>query len=91
MVAAGAMVVCACADCAWDCAGPIIPVIALSVFGVIVAGLGAICPAELAFVTIARNAAVFGDGGGNETGPPTRGVRPVEGVRPVRAKGRAGS
>ena len=37
-------------------------------------------------MTIARNAAVLGDGGGKETGPPTRGVRPLEGVRPVRPK-----
>lgn len=33
---------------------------------------------------IAINAAVLGEGKGNETGPPTRGVSPVEGVRPVR-------
>ena len=33
--------------------------------------------------TMARKAAVFGLGGGKATGPPTRGVRPVDGVRPV--------
>ena len=33
---------------------------------------------------IARNAAVLGDGGGKETGPPMSGVSPVPGVRPVR-------
>ena len=27
---------------------------------------------------------MFGLGGGNDTGPPMRGVRPVAGVRPVR-------
>ena len=32
----------------------------------------------------ARKAAVLGEGGGKDTGPPTRGVRPVPGVRPVR-------
>jgi len=31
-----------------------------------------------------RKAAVLGDGGGNDTGPPIRGVRPVPGVSPVR-------
>lgn len=34
--------------------------------------------------TMARKAAVLGEGGGKATGPPTRGVSPVEGVRPVR-------
>lgn len=55
------------------------PVSALSVFGVI-EGAAPLLPA----LTIARKAAVFGEGGGNATGPPTSGVRPVEGVRPVR-------
>ena len=40
--------------------------------------------APLEFCIIARKAAVFGDGGGNETGPPMSGVSPVPGVRPVR-------
>jgi hypothetical protein len=53
------------------------PVIALRVFGVIVAPVAE----ELIML---RNAAVLGDGGGNETGPPIRGVRPVPGVSPVR-------
>lgn len=53
--------------------------IVLSVLGVIVAAA-----ALLPELTIARNAAVLGEGGGNATGPPTRGVRPVDGVRPVR-------
>lgn len=59
---------------------PRTPVIALSVFGVIVAF--ELAPALL-FIR-ARNAAVLGEGGGKETGPPTRGVRPVPGVNPVR-------
>lgn len=53
--------------------------IALSVFGVIV---GLLFPAALFIME--RNAAVFGDGGGKETGPPMSGVRPVPGVKPVR-------
>lgn len=40
-------------------------------------------PAPVEFI-IARKAAVFGEGGGKATGPPTSGVRPVEGVSPVR-------
>jgi hypothetical protein len=74
-------------DCdAW--AGFNIPVIALRVFGVIVAGVGLSWGgAEEEFVTMARKAAVFGDGGGKLTGPPTRGVRPVLGVSPVLPKG----
>jgi len=32
----------------------------------------------------ARKAAVLGEGGGKETGPPISGVRPVPGVSPVR-------
>lgn len=56
------------------------PVIALRVFGVIVAF--ELAPALL-FIS-ARKAAVFGEGGGKDTGPPTRGVRPVPGVNPVR-------
>lgn len=40
-------------------------------------------PLELLFI-MARNAAVFGLGGGKDTGPPMRGVRPVAGVSPVR-------
>lgn len=56
------------------------PVIALRVFGVIVAF--ELAPALL-FIS-AKKAAVFGDGGGKETGPPTRGVKPVPGVNPVR-------
>lgn len=39
---------------------------------------------------MARKAAVLGEGGGKEMGPP-RGVKPVEGVRPVRPKERVGS
>ena len=49
--------------------------------GVIVAA--AALPAAPEF-TIARKAAVLGEGGGKDTGPPTRGVKPVDGVRPVR-------
>ncbi len=51
---------------------------ALRVLGVIVA------PADADELIILRKAAVLGDGGGNETGPPMRGVRPVPGVSPVR-------
>ena len=70
------------------------PVSALSVFGVIVAALAAAAPAALD-PTMAKNAAVLGLGGGKATGPPTRGVRPVLGVKPVRkepegSKGRSG-
>jgi hypothetical protein len=50
---------------------------ALRVFGVIVAP-------EADELIMLRNAAVLGDGGGNETGPPIRGVSPVPGVSPVR-------
>ena len=53
----------------------------MSVLGVIVAAAAPFAAPEL---TIARKAAVLGEGGGKATGPPTRGVRPVEGVRPVR-------
>ena len=35
-------------------------------------------------MTEERKAAVFGEAGGKETGPPRRGVRPVPGVRPMR-------
>lgn len=65
----------------------------LSVLGVIVALAELSGPAADAFVTMARKAAVLGEGGGNETGPPMTpagvrpvpaGVRPVPGVRPVR-------
>jgi len=62
------------------------PVIALRVLGVIVAGVGWSWGAEELLVTKARKAAVFGEGGGKETGPPTSGVRPVDGVRPVLPK-----
>lgn len=55
-------------------------VIALRVFGVIVAFK--LAPAPL-FMS-ARKAAVLGEGGGKETGPPTRGVRPEPGVSPKR-------
>ena len=55
------------------------PVSALSVFGVIV-GAEPLLPA----LTIARKAAVLGEGGGKATGPPTSGVSPVDGVSPVR-------
>ena len=51
--------------------------IALRVLGVIVAP-------DADELIILRNAVVLGDGGGNETGPPIRGVRPVPGVSPVR-------
>lgn len=53
---------------------------ALSVFGVIVGAAPTLEP----WFTIARKAAVLGEGGGKATGPPTRGVRPVDGVSPVR-------
>jgi hypothetical protein len=53
------------------------PVIALRVFGVIVAP-------DADELIMLRKAAVFGDGGGKDTGPPIRGVRPVPGVSPVR-------
>ena len=53
------------------------PVIALRVFGVIVAP-------EADELIMLRKAAVLGDGGGKDTGPPMRGVRPVPGVSPVR-------
>jgi hypothetical protein len=53
------------------------PVIALRVLGVIVAPVAD----ELIML---RKAVVLGDGGGKETGPPIRGVRPVPGVSPVR-------
>jgi hypothetical protein len=65
---------------------PRTPEIALRVLGVMVALAAA---AVVPLVTMARKAAVFGLGGGKETGPPMRGVRPVRlmsGVRPVRAK-----
>jgi hypothetical protein len=51
---------------------------AFRVFGVIVA------PPDTDELIMLRKAAVLGDGGGNETGPPIRGVRPVPGVSPVR-------
>lgn len=51
--------------------------IALSVFGVIVAP-------DADELIMLRKAAVLGDGGGKDTGPPIRGVRPVPGVSPVR-------
>lgn len=53
------------------------PVIALRVFGVIVAP-------DADELIMLRKAAVLGDGGGKDTGPPIRGVRPVPGVSPVR-------
>jgi hypothetical protein len=52
-------------------------VIALRVFGVIVAP-------DADELIMLRKAAVFGEGGGKDTGPPIRGVRPVPGVSPVR-------
>ncbi len=55
-----------------------------NVFGVIVAATEAKGFALAAPVTMARKAAVFGLGGGNDEGPPMSGVRPVPGVRPVR-------
>ena len=53
---------------------------ALRVFGVMVA------PPDVLLFIMCRKAAVLGEGGGKETGPPMRGVRPVPvpGVRPVR-------
>jgi hypothetical protein len=54
------------------------PVMALRVFGVIVA------PPDTDELIMLRKAAVLGDWGGNDTGPPIRGVRPVPGVSPVR-------
>lgn len=59
---------------------PSTPFIADRVFGVMVA----FAEFELLLFMRARKAAVLGEGGGKETGPPTRGVRPVPGVRPVR-------
>lgn len=53
------------------------PVIALRVLGVIVALLDPLFIMD-------KKAAVFGDGGGKDTGPPINGVRPVPGVSPVR-------
>jgi hypothetical protein len=53
-------------------------VMALRVFGVMVA------PPDTDELIMLRKAAVLGDGGGNDTGPPIRGVRPVPGVSPVR-------
>lgn len=59
------------------------PEIAFRVLGVIVAAtLDKLVLPELPIM--ARKAAVPGLGGGKETGPPMRGVRPVPGVRPVR-------
>lgn len=61
------------------------PVIALRVFGVIVAA--AFARAEegvCGLFIIDKKAAVLGDGGGKEIGPARRGVSPVPGVRPVR-------
>jgi hypothetical protein len=52
-------------------------VIALRVLGVIVAP-------DADELIMLRNAVVLGEGGGKETGPPIRGVRPVPGVNPVR-------
>jgi hypothetical protein len=54
------------------------PVMALSVFGVIVA------PPDTDELIMLRKAAALGDGGGDDTGPPMRGVRPERGIRPVR-------
>ena len=56
---------------------------ALRVLGVMVPVTPWRPPGPLLFI-MARNAAVFGLGGGKETGPPIRGVRPVPGVSPVR-------
>jgi hypothetical protein len=61
------------------------PVIALSVFGVIVAAaLDRLVDGVWGLFIMLRKAAVFGDGGGKDIGPPRRGVRPVPGVNPVR-------
>jgi hypothetical protein len=46
--------------------------------------LGVIVAPDADELIMLRNAAVLGDGGGKETGPPMRGVRPVPGVSPVR-------
>ena len=59
------------------------PVMADKVFGVMVPATPLSDGGPLLFI-MARNAAVLGDGGGKETGPPMRGVRPVPGVSPVR-------
>lgn len=59
------------------------PVIAESVFGVMVPATPLSDGGPLLFI-MARKAAVLGDGGGNETGPPRSGVSPAPGVRPVR-------
>jgi hypothetical protein len=61
------------------------PVIALRVFGVIVAA--ALARAEegvCGLFIIDKKAAVLGDGGGKDIGPARRGVSPEPGVRPVR-------
>jgi hypothetical protein len=61
------------------------PVIALSVFGVIVAAaLVRLFEGVWGLCIMLRKAAVFGDGGGKDIGPPSKGVRPVPGVKPVR-------
>jgi hypothetical protein len=54
------------------------PVMALRMFGVIVA------PPDTDELIMLRKATVLGDGSGDDTGPPMRGVRPVPGVSPVR-------
>ena len=64
-----------------------LPLSAESVFGVMVAA--EVEAADVLFTIAARKAAVFGEGGGNEIGPPPRGVKPVlkldrSGVKPVR-------
>ena len=59
------------------------PVIAESVFGVMVPATPLRLGGPLLFIMV-RKAAVLGEGGGNETGPARRGVRPVPGVSPVR-------
>lgn len=61
------------------------PVIALRVFGVIVAAAFArAVEGVCGLFIIDKKAAVLGDGGGKEIGPARRGVSPDPGVRPVR-------
>jgi len=59
------------------------PVMAERVLGVIVPATEERDVGPLLFI-MARKAAVLGEGGGKETGPPMSGVSPVPGVNPVR-------
>lgn len=59
------------------------PVMAERVLGVMVPDTPPKVGGPLLFI-MARKAAVLGEGGGKDTGPPMSGVRPVPGVRPLR-------